>query len=181
MTLQPTPSGADRREMGPAELSAQLWELRRLMEEMELRLQEQGLLAQAGLHRLLPRATEEVGDLMRRLEEAEAVRAGMFEQLAADLGVAAPAKLSALAAAAPEPWGDVLCAHGAALLQAAEQLDRSARDARGRMAASLSSVQDAMALLGKAPPDYGPSGVPARPGYPRGGGASVYRLVDEAV
>lgn len=167
--------------MDLGELSAQLWELRRLMEDLELRLQEQGLLAQAGLHRLLPRATEEVEELMRKLEEADAARAAMFEQLGADLGVAAPARLSALAAAAPEPWGEVLGAHSSALIQAAEQLDRSAREARARMAVSLSSVQDAMALLGKAPPEYGPPGAGARPGYTRGGQDSVYRLVDRAV
>lgn len=103
------------------ELSGALWQVRRLLDLLRFRLEEEQLLARAGGRRWLPTARREVEAVQDRLRLAELVRAVSTEQAAAALGVGSPATLRELARTAPEPWAHILGAH----LEALEEVVRS--------------------------------------------------------
>lgn len=102
------------------DLSAALWQVRRLLDLLRFRLEEERLLESAGDRRWMPgvrRAVEEVADQLRL---ADLVRAVSSEELARILGSGSPATLPQLAAAAPDPWGYILGLHNDALHEAVD-------------------------------------------------------------
>ncbi len=103
-------------EQALEELSTALWRVRRLLELLLFRLEEERLLARADSARWLPGARREVDEVQDRLHLAELVRALGSEQVTAALGLGSPATLRELAAAAPEPWGHILGSHREALV-----------------------------------------------------------------
>ena len=108
--------GAD--DVALEDLSAALWQVRRLLDLLRFRLEEERLFESAGGGRWLPgarRAVEEVADQLRL---ADLVRAVSSEELARILGTGSPATLPQLAAAAPGPWGYILGLHHEALGEA---------------------------------------------------------------
>ena len=112
------------------DLSAALWQLRRLVDVLRFRMEQERLLASAGGRRWLPGARRELEEVVDQLRLADLVRAVSSEELARVLGTGSPATLPQLAAAAPGPWSYILWLHHEALSEAVEAVTRLARECR---------------------------------------------------
>jgi hypothetical protein len=112
------------------DLSAALWQLRRLVDLLRFRLEEERLLEAAGGARWLPGTRREVDQVLDQLRLADLVRAVSSEELARILGTGSPATLPELAAAAPGPWSYILGLHHEALSEAVEAVARLVQECR---------------------------------------------------
>lgn len=112
--------------MGLSEVSTILWQERRLLELLVFKLEEQQLLLAAGRTRWLAMAADELDAVMEDLRHVELLRAIEVDATATALGIDVGPSLSALAAAAPEPWDELLTQHRSALVLLADEVrDRS--------------------------------------------------------
>ena len=142
--------------MGLSEVSTILWQERHLLELLVFKLEEQQLLLAAGRTRWLAMAADELDAVMEDLRHVELLRAIEVDATAAALGIAAGPSLAALAAAAPDPWDDLLAQHRTALLLLAEEVrDRSALncDLLGR---GESAVRELLLATGSGRDDAAP-------------------------
>jgi hypothetical protein len=115
--------------MGLSEVSTLLWQERQLLELLVFKLEEQQLLLAAGRTRWLALAADELDAVMEDLRHVELLRAIEVDATAAALGIEAGPSLAALAAAAPEPWDDLLTQHRVALVLLSDEVrDRSAHN-----------------------------------------------------
>jgi hypothetical protein len=115
--------------MGLSEVSNILWQERHLLELLVFKLDEQQLLLAAGRTRWLALAADELDAVMGELRQVELLRAIEVDGTAEVLGLPSGPSLAELAAAAPDPWDDLLQQHRAALLALAEEVrDRSAHN-----------------------------------------------------
>jgi hypothetical protein len=149
------------------ELSTRLWRERCVLELLRFKLAEEHLILSSGQHGWLDRATAEVEQVVEMLELADAEREEAVRAVAAELGLAAtPASmptLADLAAAAPEPWGDILTGHRTAMLEHFEQIEKVSAANREILARRMAATADALAYLGAQPSvAYGASGAPSR-------------------
>ena len=112
--------------MGLSEVSNILWQERHLLELLVFKLEEQQLLLAAGRSRWLALAADELDEVMAELRQVELLRAIEVDATAAVLGLPSGPSLAELAAAAPDPWDDLLQQHRAALVALADEVrDRS--------------------------------------------------------
>lgn len=126
--------------MGLSEVSTILWQERHLLELLVFKLEEQQLLLAAGRTRWLALAADELDAVMDELRDVELLRAMEVDAAAGALGLAPNPSLAELAAAAPDPWDDLLAQHREALLLLADEVrDRSThnRDLLGRGEAAV--------------------------------------------
>jgi len=112
--------------MGLSEVSTILWQERHLLEQLVFKLEEQQLLLAAGRTRWLALAADELDAVMGDLRAVELLRAIEVDATALALGIDAGPSLAELAAAAPDPWDELLVQHRDALLLLADEVrDRS--------------------------------------------------------
>ncbi|MHB1929161.1 MAG: flagellar protein FlgN [Acidimicrobiales bacterium] len=129
------------------ELSDALWQVRRLLDVLRFRLEEERVLALADGRRWSATAHRAAEDVLERLRLAELVRAVMTEEVAKALDVGSAPTLRRLADAAPEPWGEILTSHLEALVTAARAIAELA-EANERLAATSSGQAPAPTHLG---------------------------------
>lgn len=113
--------------MGLPELSASLWRVRDVLDVLQFKLQEEQLLLAADHVRWLPRATREVEIVLEEVSRNELTRAVESQAVALELGLTGDASLREVAAVAPEPWGELLTQHRAALHVATTEIAGMAR------------------------------------------------------
>jgi len=149
--------------MGFDELSTRLWRERCVLELLRFKLAEEHLILASGQHGWLDRATAEVEQVVAMLELADAEREEAVAAVAAELGLAATPTLAELAAAAPEPWGEILAGHRRAMREHFDQIEKVSAANREILARKMAATADALAYLGAQPSvAYGASGAPAR-------------------
>jgi hypothetical protein len=134
------------------ELASVLWEQRRLLGELEFKLEEAELVAAAGRHRWLGRATAEVESVLERLDGLEARRSAAVAALAARLGMEDAPTLATLAAAIGGPWGETLRAHRLGLVRALERVQQVAERHRRTLMVHHEAVRAALGMLGAGGP-----------------------------
>lgn len=142
-----------RPDVALEELSAALWHVRRLLDLLRFRLEEERLLARAGGQRWLPTARREVEQVQDRLRLAELVRAVSSEAVGVALGVASPATLPQLARAVADPWSQILDAHLEALQEAVASITALA-DANRRWAEETDGEAPPVVRIGPSLRDF---------------------------
>lgn len=121
--------------MGLEEVSIILWRERNLLDILHFKLEEERLVAAAGLSRWLPQAAREVEIVLAELQQIEGPRTGALDAAAAELGLQPGRDLHEVAAAAPPPWDGLLEQHRQAFRAATSAigpLERLHRDLLGR-------------------------------------------------
>jgi hypothetical protein len=148
--------------MGFDELSTRLWRERCVLELLRFKLAEEHLILASGHHGWLDRATAEVEQVVGMLELADAEREEAVDAVASLLGLAGTPTLADLAAAAPEPWAEILAGHRTAMVEHFEQIEKVSAANREILARRMAATADALAYLGSQPSvAYGSSGAPA--------------------
>ena len=149
--LHPAGARADSADMGFDELSTLLWQERGVLELLGFKLAEEHLILAAGHHAWLPRATAEVEQVVDLLAAADAKREHAVAELADELGLDATPTLADLAAAAPEPWGELLAGHRQAMLAHFAHIEQVSAANREILARRVAATADALAYLGAQP------------------------------
>jgi hypothetical protein len=124
-------------------LSGVLWFEREQLENLLFRLESQRLLAAAGGFEWLLRASEEVEAALTGVSEAELRRAVEFDTVAHQLGLAPGPSLLTIAAAADEPWRQLLTEHQRAFSTLAARIQQVADASRG-LVESAQAVTDSV-------------------------------------
>jgi hypothetical protein len=134
--------------MGFADISTILWNERELLELLLFKLNEEQLLLAAGRTRWLSRATNEVEIVVERIRQAELVRSVKVDAIAGDLGLDPNPSMSELAAAAPEPWNELLDEHRAAFLALTREITTMVKANRQLLKRSVQAVGDVLGSVG---------------------------------
>uniref|UniRef100_A0A942YAK1 Flagellar export chaperone FlgN n=1 Tax=Neobacillus citreus TaxID=2833578 RepID=A0A942YAK1_9BACI len=109
--------------MSVNDLSAVLWRERELLELLTFKLEEEQLLLAAGRSRWVSHASREVEQVLERLRSTGLERAASSAAVAEEWGLDAEAPLREVVAAAPTgPWGEILAAHLAAMVELTTQI-----------------------------------------------------------
>jgi hypothetical protein len=146
--------------MGFADISTILWNERELLELLLFKLDEEQLLLAAGRTRWLSRATNEVEIVLERIRQAELVRSVKVDAVAGQLGLDPNPSLGELAAAAPEPWGELFDEHRAAFLALTSEITTLAKANRQLLKRSVQAVEEVLGSLGGEQLSlYSPNGV----------------------
>jgi hypothetical protein len=146
--------------VGLEEVSSILWRERNLLDLLHFKLEEERLVAAAGLSPWLPQAAREVEIVLAELRQIEGPRSGALDAAAAELGLQPGRALGEVAAAAPPPWAGLLEQHRQAIRAATSAigpLERLHRDLLGR---ATEAVLAWLAAADGAVPDD-PAGQPA--------------------
>lgn len=145
--------------MALAELSNVLWRQRQLLDVLLFRMTVEQTLLVSRQVRWLSRATDEVEAVLDEMRETELVRSVVVDKAGADLGLDPAPSLRELAAAAPEPWNEILEEHRRAFLaltEEAQTLARANRELLGReQVATQQLLDDLMGVDRRATPVYG--------------------------
>lgn len=139
-------------------LNSVLWNQRQLLELLVFKLEVEQLLLASGKTKSLNHSTAEIERLISQLAEVELARSVESNAVALLLGLEGDAPLSALAAQAPEPWGELLGAHRTELLQLATEIDALTAGSRELLTASRRAVEESMASFANDPATYDASG-----------------------
>jgi hypothetical protein len=129
-------------------LSLVLWSERELMGQLSFKLEVQRLLLASGRTRWLANATREIDGLLATIQETEVLRAVAADEAAAALGLPPGQSLSALAAAAPEPWGALLMEHRDAFVAAAREIAELSEENKVLLTAGVRSARAALRSIG---------------------------------
>lgn len=153
-----------RAEEQLGQLSQTLWHQRRLVELLLYRLETQQLVLAANRTRWVDQASRDVEDAITALRNEELLRATQVAAVAPSLGVAADASLSELAAAAGEPWRQILRDHQTSFLTLIASIESVSRDNRELLAQGLEDTRNFMARITKTPSldGYSPEGTGTR-------------------
>ena len=163
--------------MGLAEVSGILWKERELLELLLFKLEEEQLVLASGRTRWLAHATREVEFVLEQIRSTELLRAVEVDGVAADLGLGAGPSLSALADAAPEPWGDLLRSHRDAFLALTAEVQAMAEANRDLLESGSRAVREALQGLDRTLSTYTARG---RSKVATTGGSRAH-FVDEAL
>lgn len=129
-------------------LADHVWAERALVERLHYKLVAANLVLSADLRHFVPRALEEVDDVVGALAEAEHHRERAVEVVAAAWGVP-PAELTLrrLADEAPEPWSALFEDHHAAFTDLAEEIRTTAAENQRLATTALHSIRTALGAL----------------------------------
>jgi hypothetical protein len=135
------------------ELVDTLWRQREALELLLFKLEEEQLVLASGSDRWHRHAGREVELVLEQIRHTEVLRAMESDDTAAALGLPPGVSLSAMSAAAPEPWAGMLRAHRAAFLLLTVEIGGLARTDRrpaqpayqAALAATIRAVQPALA------------------------------------
>lgn len=143
------------------ELSTLLWSERDALERLQYKLEVEQLLLTAGRSRWIPRVTQELEAVQRRLREIGLAREVETLSVAEELGISGtePVTLRQIIEHCPPgPWGEILNSHAHALAALATQI-KSIRDANAQMLhASVRAVQETLADPSTRDGTYDPTG-----------------------
>lgn len=145
--------------MGTNELSVLLWKERELLELLQFKLEEQHLLLVAGKSRWINLATQEIENVLEKVNAAGLMRAVEASSVASGWGINDDSSLAQIIDAAPEgPWKEIFAAHLAALRSTSTEI-AALRDANDQyLRSAYRSTQETLAKLSEDPSLYGPSG-----------------------
>ncbi|MDA8392761.1 MAG: flagellar export chaperone FlgN [Actinomycetota bacterium] len=142
------------------ELSKVLSEERTLLEQLRFKLEEVQLVATAGRHEWLARATDELQEALMSVQWVEERRLEVSAVTASSLGLHPDATIEDLAKAAPEPWGEVIGSHRGPLTDLLAETEQCSLRCRRVLATHLDVTQRAMTMLGDVPGQaYGVDGI----------------------
>ncbi|MCI2240633.1 flagellar protein FlgN [Paenibacillus sp. TRM 82003] len=130
--------------MGLAEVSGILWKERELLELLLFKLEEEQLVLASGRTRWLAHATREVEFVMDQIRSTEVLRAAEVDAVAAELEIEAGPSLNALAAAAPEPWGELLRGHRDAFLTLTAEIQALADANRDLLSSGARALRETL-------------------------------------
>ena len=130
--------------MGLAEVSGILWKERELMELLLFKLEEEQLVLAAGRTRWLAHATREVEFVMEQIRTTEVLRAAEVDAVAAELELEPGPSLNALAAAAPEPWGELMRGHRDAFLTLTAEIQNLADANRDLLTSGARALRETL-------------------------------------
>ncbi|STD11996.1 FlgN protein [Dermatophilus congolensis] len=141
--------------MALSNLSTGLWRIQELLELLTYRLDTQQALVETGRSRWLGRSTREIELVLAEMREADLMRAVDAQPVCEALGLSPETPLSAIAAAAPAPWNEVLAEHRQALSVASAELAALSRTNSEMLEVSYKAVQDTLEKFNHTP---GPTG-----------------------
>jgi len=149
--------------MGLPEVSTVLWTERELLELLLFKLEEEQLVLASGRARWLAHTTREVEMVLDQIRRAELSRAVAVDELAAELGLPAGPSLTALSAAAPSPWDEMLLDHRRAFLSLTDEISALSRTNRELLGATARTSREALlGLTGDTEETYSPDGTKRR-------------------
>jgi len=157
-----------------ADLSNILWRGREMLELLLFKLEEEQLVLASARTRWLAHATREVELVLEQIRQVEVLRAAEVEVVAALLGLPPNPSLSALAEAAPDPWGKLFAEHRKAFLTLTAEITTLADANRDLLTSGHRAVRETLLTVGGAVETYGPRGGTVTTGVRP-------RLVDEAM
>lgn len=128
-------------------LSEVLWRERHLLELLLFKLEEEQLILTAGRTRWLSHATREVDNVLDEIRAADLGRALESDDAAVSVGLEPGASLNQIAAAAPEPWDELLRAHRDAFVTLTTEIASLSQGNRELLAMSNRATQEALATL----------------------------------
>ncbi|MCP5027985.1 MAG: flagellar protein FlgN [Actinomycetia bacterium] len=128
-------------------LARLLWQHRRLLEDLQYRLEVQNLLLLAGRDQWVARVTSEVQETIDDISTNEVLRATLVDQLAPALGLDPGATLQDLVVAAPEPWNMIFEDHRISFLVAVERIDELSNSARQVLREGLDRTRSMLSSL----------------------------------
>ena len=130
--------------MGLAEVSGILWKERELLELLLFKLEEEQLVLASGRTRWLAHATREVEYVLEQIRSTEVLRAVEVAAVSEELGISPDASLNALAAAAPEPWGELFRSHRDTFLTLTAEILNLAEANRDLLTSGARAVREAL-------------------------------------
>ncbi|WP_432482039.1 flagellar export chaperone FlgN [Kineococcus esterisolvens] len=130
--------------MGLAEVSGILWKERELLELLLFKLEEEQLVLASGRTRWLAHATREVEFVMDQIRSTEVLRAAEVDAVATELEIEPGPSLNALAAAAPEPWGELLRGHRDAFLTLTAEIQALADANRDLLSSGARALRETL-------------------------------------
>lgn len=149
--------------MGLPEVSTVLWTERELLELLLFKLEEEQLVLASGRSRWLAHSTREVEMVLGQIRKAELARAVAVDQLAAELGLPAGPSLTALAAAAPAPYDQMLLDHRRAFLALTDEVSELTQSNRELLGTAARTSREALlGLTGDTEETYTPDGTKRR-------------------
>jgi FlgN protein len=131
-----------------------LWRERELLEGLLYRLETEEMVMSSGRTRWLVAASRDVEEAARRVREVELLRAVAADEAAAGAGLEPNPSLSALIAAAEEPWTSILAEHREAFTVLSEEIIRAAATNRGLISAGLRAAHETLLDLGAKATTY---------------------------
>src|SRR4051794_18250444 len=140
--------------MGLAEVSTVLWTEREMLELLLFKLEEEQLVLASSRTRWLAHATREVELVLEQIRQVEVLRAAEVEVVAALLGLPSNPSLSALAEAAPEPWGKLFGEHRKAFLTMTAEITALADANRDLLTSGHRAVRETLLTVGGAVETY---------------------------
>jgi len=144
--------------MGFAEVSTMLWRERDALQLLLFKLIEEQLIVSSGRTRWLPQANEEIEFALEQLRGTEVLRAAETDAIAEELGLAIPATLAQLEAAADEPWATLYGEHRRALLQLIAEIDQVTAENRKLLVAGARAVRETLLSVSQTVQTYDSSG-----------------------
>jgi len=160
--------------MAAADLNSVLWRERELLESLLFFLETEQLMLASGRTRWLAHASAEIERTTAALRDTEILRAAEADQVAEDLGISCDPSLSALAAAADEPWRTIFNDQREAFLTITTQITQMASANRAMLAVGQRATREALLSLSETAPTYAPDGSAAA-------AISRPRLVDRSI
>ena len=142
-----------------------LWRERELLEALLYRLEAEELVMASGRTRWLPNASRDIEEAVRQIREVELLRAVAADEAADAVGLAPNPSLSALVAAADEPWASILAEHREAFAALSEEITRAAATNRSLIAAGLRAAHETLLDLGGGATTYTAAGSVAVGGH----------------
>ena len=130
--------------MGLAEVSGILWKERELLELLLFKLEEEQLVLASGRTRWLAHATREVEFVMEQIRSTELLRAVEVDAAAGELGLEPGPSLGAIAAAAPDPWGELFRGHRDAFLTLTAEIQDLADANRDLLTAGSRALRETL-------------------------------------
>jgi hypothetical protein len=135
-----------------------LWRERELLEGLLHRLEMEELVMSSGRTRWLPAASRDVEEAARQIREIELLRAVAADEAAAAVGLDPNPSLSALVAAADEPWRAILAEHREAFTVLSEEIIRAGATTRSLISAGLRAAHETLLDLGTPATTYSAAG-----------------------
>jgi len=123
--------------MGVTELSAVLWQERRLLELLLFKLEEEQRVLSSEGGRWLGNATRGIEQVLDQIRETELGRAMEAHAVARDLSIGPTSDLFTLSTAAPTPWDELLTGHCEALVALTSQIDEAAEENRRMLRSAI--------------------------------------------
>lgn len=130
-----------------ATISSLLWHEREALELLLFKLSEEQLILSAGATRWLARANDEVETVLADLRGAEILCAAEVETVAGRLDLGSAASLTAVAAAADEPWTTLLGDHRVTLVSLVGEVRAVTADNERLLGAGARAIGETLTSL----------------------------------